>query len=87
MDLRWTHADELSRADVLTICESVDHLQVHEDRDGETLPTPVNQGVANITGTLSRLQVEAQDAMACVLADPLRVGIVQPLLATLMVQG
>lgn len=87
MDLRWTHADALSRADVLTICESVDHLQVHEDRDGETLPTPVSQGVANITGTLSRLQVEAQDAMACVLADPLRVGIVQPLLATLMVQG
>ena len=87
MDLRWTHAQAMSRAEVLKVCESVEHLQVHEEREGETLPTPVSQGVANFTGTLSRLQVDAQDAMACVLADPLRVGIVQPLLATLMVQG
>ena len=85
MDLRWTHAQALSRAAVLKACESA--LPVHDERDGETLPTPVSQGVSQMSGTLSRLQVEAEEAMACVLADPLRVGIVQPLLATLMVQG
>ena len=85
MDLRWTHAQALSRAAVLKACESA--LPVHDERDGESLPTPVSQGVSQMSGTLSRLQVEAEEAMACVLADTLRVGIVQPLLATLMVQG
>lgn len=85
MDLRWTHAHALPRAAVLKACASA--MTVHDERDGESLPTPVSEGVSQMTATLSRLHVEAEESMACVLADPLRVGIVQPLLATLLVQG
>jgi len=87
MDLRWTHAQAIDRTELLKACAATDNLLVHDERDGESLPSPVSQGVNHYSATVSRLHVEAHEAMASVVADPLRVGIVQPLLATLMVQG
>lgn len=87
LDLRWRHQGEVARADVVAALKRVKACKLFDKGDPKLLPSPVGQGVGNDLALISRLQVQGGDGLAVVLADPLRAGIVRPLLATLLVQG
>ena len=87
IDLRWQHGEPVSRTAVMSALKRVPGCQLHDKGDPARLPSPVGQGVDNDQAWLSRLQVSDRDGLLTVLADPLRVGIVRPLLAAMMIQG
>lgn len=87
IDLRWAHAGSTERAAVLAAGKKVPGCKVHDKSDPKALPTPVGEGVGNDQVWLSRLQVNGQDGQLTLLADPLRAGLVRPLLNTLLQLG
>lgn len=87
IDLRWSQAAEVGRDAVLAAGKRVPGCKVHDKGDPKTLPSPVGEGVSNDRVLLSRLQVTGQDGQVTLLADPLRAGLVRPLLDTLLRLG
>lgn len=87
MDVRWSHESAVARTAVLAACKKLPSLKLYDKTDAKQLPSPVGEGVDNEEAVLSRLQVLELDGAVTVLADPARVGIVRPLLATLLDQG
>lgn len=86
-ELRWSHSTAVTRAAILAACKKLANYSVHDKTDSKSLPSPIEQGVENEQVLLSRLQINEHDGAVTVLADPARVGLVHPLLATLLDQG
>lgn len=82
LDLRWRQQDAVPRATVLAALGRLPGVAVHDRNDPADLPTPVGQGTENAETGLARLSLDAGHGSLCVIADPLRVGLVQPLLAS-----
>ncbi|MEL0029070.1 MAG: Asd/ArgC dimerization domain-containing protein [Perlucidibaca sp.] len=87
IELRWRHAASVDRADVISAVKSVPACKLYDRGDAAKLPSPIGQGVSSDVAWLSRLQLDAGEGAASLLADPLRAGLVQPLLASLMLMG
>lgn len=80
LDLRWQHETPVSRTELLAALRRAG-ITLNEALDPAELPSPVGQGVDNADAALCRLSVAEARGMACLLADPVRVGLVRPLLA------
>jgi len=86
-ELRWRHDAAVERAAVVAAVKALPGVKLHDKGDAAKLPSPIGQGVSSDVAWLSRLQLDAGEGAATLLADPLRAGLVQPLLASLMRQG
>lgn len=80
LDLRWRHDAAVSRSELLSALRKAG-IALDDGLDPAELPSPVGQGVENAEASLCRLTVDETHGMACLLADPVRVGLVRPLLA------
>ena len=87
ISLHWQHEAAVERAAVAAALARVPGVRVHDGGDPAELPTPVGLGVDNEDINVSRLGTDAGDGLALLLADPLRAGLVRPLLAALLNEG
>lgn len=87
LDVRWQQQDVLSRAAMLALFKQQPSVRVHDKPAAETQPSPVGEGVANDAVILSRLQLDGTRGHLNVMADPIRVGLVRPLLDSLLQQA
>ncbi len=87
IDLRWSQADAVGRDALLAACKRVPVSRLHDKGDPTAMPSPVGEGVNNDRVIMSRLQVTGQSGQMTVLADPLRAGLVRPLLDSLLRLG
>lgn len=80
LDVRWRHDAPVERQAVLAAFRRAG-LVLDDGLDPAELPSPVGQGTDNVDAAFCRLSVAAHQGRVSLLADPIRVGLVQPLLA------
>lgn len=87
IEIRWRHAAAVERAALAAACKPLPAFRLHDQGDAAGLPSPIGEGVSSDVTWLSRLQLDGDEGAATLLADPLRAGLVQPLLTFLLHQG